>query len=270
MPRAVPGPGPRAAGPPRAVGQRRRLDEQRDPAVAEDRGPEVAAHAGQQRAERLDHDLLRAEQAVAGHHGPPAAAGDHDPRRVAAERRRGRAQERGQVGDRQGAGRGPAWSGRPCRVMVAATVRPLPPRPAARRRPRAALDEQHLASASATGSSRWIAIPRPGSLRTSRLPPRELGVALTASRPTPRPARSVTSAAVEKPGRARTSASDPSARPLDHLGRDAAAVVRDHDLDQAAPRFRAQLEPCPAAACPPARARPAARCRARPRCAAGG
>ena len=55
-------------------------------------------------------------------------------------------------------------------------------------------------------------MPRPGSLVTSNLPPSECTWALTASRPTPRPARSVTSPAVEKPARDRTSASEPSCR----------------------------------------------------------
>src|ERR1039457_3599594 len=119
-----------------------------------------------------------------------------------------------------------------------------------------------------------ISIPWPGSLRTSRLPPRDWAYVLTASRPTPRPARSVTCSAVEYPARASTSAREPSRRAssrtsgethpptppphhapptdpaparrpprlLDNLRRDASAVVRDHDLDEVAPRHGADLD----------------------------
>ena len=84
----------------RPPGEYRGLDEQRDPAIAQDGRTEVPLEAGQERAEGLDHDLLLTEERVAGHDGPAGAEGDDERWRPFAQRRRHRADEVSEVGDR--------------------------------------------------------------------------------------------------------------------------------------------------------------------------
>ena len=152
-----------------------RLDQQRDPAVAEDRRAEVARHVGKQRPERLDHDLFLAHERVADHDRPAAAGGDDERRRTASRRRRlARRRAPAKSLDRQR----PApylqrRPGRPGRASGSPS-RPLPPRRAApRRRPRRVRTAAPPAARAPAGAAGRPPVPRPGSLLTSRLPPRD-------------------------------------------------------------------------------------------------
>jgi hypothetical protein len=90
---------PRSA--PRYPDEHGRLDEQRDPAIAEDGCAQVSFDTAEERPERLDHDLLLAEYGVAGRDGAAAGRGDEERRHLVPERRRRRTDEDGHVDDRE-------------------------------------------------------------------------------------------------------------------------------------------------------------------------
>ena len=137
--------------------------------------------------------------------------------------------------------------------------------------------------ASVSGRRSIIVVPCPGTERMSIAPPSARTRVYTASTPTPRPERSVTLSAVEKPGRASRRSSSSSVRSV-FVGvdepialRPLRARVRDRSRlpssltsndDGRAIARRAQHEPAGRPACPPRRARQASRCRGRSRCAA--
>jgi hypothetical protein len=86
-----------------AADQRRGFEQQRDPPVPQDGGPEVALSQAEQRAERLHHDLLLAQQLVTGHDPAATAGGQEQAWRLGLKwrRLRIRSQQRGDVAHRQ-------------------------------------------------------------------------------------------------------------------------------------------------------------------------
>ena len=118
--------------------------EQRDAAVAEDRRAEIAGRRREQRAERLDDDLVLAEQAIADGRDSPPACGDDDRRRACGQRRCGRADQLGEIGERDGSAaelqRRPALE----RERILDADRFLDARERQAEDVAAALDEQHL------------------------------------------------------------------------------------------------------------------------------
>ncbi len=85
----------------RYPGQHGRLDEKRDPAVTEDGCSQVSLDVIQERPERLDHDLLLAEQRVASCDDATASRGDEECRRLVRKWRRRCTDECGHVDDGQ-------------------------------------------------------------------------------------------------------------------------------------------------------------------------
>ena len=82
--------------------ERRGVEQQSNPAVAEDRRAEIAGRRREQRAERFDDDLVLAEQAIARRRDSPAARVDDDRRRACGQRRCGRADQVGEIGELHG------------------------------------------------------------------------------------------------------------------------------------------------------------------------
>ena len=213
------------------------------------RRAEVAVHARERGPERLDDELLLAEQRVArtATRRPPGA--DDDGGRPSAWARRVGADEIAETAaeprDREARG-GPAAE----RVRLSTVTTSSTP-PAAAPKTGPALEEQYVEQSERERKRSMTSVPRRARCARRALPPSD-SVPLTASRPTPRPASAVTRSPVVKPGRARTSASEPSPRPSSRRGR-RRARRRRRDLDEAAALLGAQLDAAARRACRPAR-----------------
>ena len=188
----------------------RGVDQQGDPAVAEDRGAEIARHRVEERAQGLDDDLRLSDQAIAGERRPAAARAHDDRGRAGRERGSLGAEQLGEVAERD---RCAAQLERPAasqRERLRHRDRLLHAREREAEDVRAPLDEQDVEQRERERQEQRDAHARAGLALDLHLPAKLSTCALTASNPTPRPARSLTAARVENPGRARTSTSEPS------------------------------------------------------------